>query len=282
MATTPVPGSAETGAALSDSGVRRVDTLQDADYAQYFRNRGRGAAPFGKTCRAVTSDDSGDQWHSNDNEFYVGVPLTGPGGHEVGELKASLSAVEQGGWKRCNSQAISRTIYAALFALIGTTYGVGDGSTTFNLPESQDATFIGIGPTGLLTGLGFTGANTANIQHSHGHSHADGTLAAASHQHSDGSLSAANHQHTYNGTTNDESDAGDAAGTTTNFARAPHNHSYSGTTDNQNADVSGTTGSSGADVTGSTATDSTTGGPASQSIVQRSLGVYVKIFTGIA
>lgn len=39
------------------------------------------------------------------------------------------------GWLKCNGGAVSRTIYAALFANIGTTYGTGDGSTTFNLPE---------------------------------------------------------------------------------------------------------------------------------------------------
>lgn len=40
------------------------------------------------------------------------------------------------GWLKCNGQAISRTgIYTALFANVGTTYGVGDGSTTFNLPD---------------------------------------------------------------------------------------------------------------------------------------------------
>ena len=38
------------------------------------------------------------------------------------------------GWLECNGQAVSRTEYAELFALIGTTYGAGDGSTTFNLP----------------------------------------------------------------------------------------------------------------------------------------------------
>jgi microcystin-dependent protein len=38
------------------------------------------------------------------------------------------------GWLECNGQAVSRTTYSELFALIGTTYGVGDGSTTFNLP----------------------------------------------------------------------------------------------------------------------------------------------------
>lgn len=39
------------------------------------------------------------------------------------------------GWLKCNGGAVSRTTYAALFGMIGTTYGTGDGSTTFNLPE---------------------------------------------------------------------------------------------------------------------------------------------------
>lgn len=39
------------------------------------------------------------------------------------------------GWLLCNGQAVSRTTYAALFAVIGTTYGVGNGTTTFNVPD---------------------------------------------------------------------------------------------------------------------------------------------------
>lgn len=39
------------------------------------------------------------------------------------------------GFLKCNGAAVSRTTYAALFAAIGTTYGAGDGSTTFNLPD---------------------------------------------------------------------------------------------------------------------------------------------------
>jgi phage-related tail fiber protein len=39
------------------------------------------------------------------------------------------------GWLKCNGAAVSRTTYAGLFSQIGTTYGAGDGSTTFNLPE---------------------------------------------------------------------------------------------------------------------------------------------------
>lgn len=39
------------------------------------------------------------------------------------------------GWLKCNGAAVSRAAYAALFAAIGTTYGVGDGATTFGLPD---------------------------------------------------------------------------------------------------------------------------------------------------
>ena len=39
------------------------------------------------------------------------------------------------GWLQCNGAAVSRTTYADLFAAIGTVYGAGDGTTTFNVPE---------------------------------------------------------------------------------------------------------------------------------------------------
>ncbi len=41
------------------------------------------------------------------------------------------------GWLMCFGQAVSRTTYANLFAKIGTIYGAGDGSTTFNLPDCR-------------------------------------------------------------------------------------------------------------------------------------------------
>ena len=47
------------------------------------------------------------------------------------------------GWLFCDGTAISRTTYAALFAAIGTTYGVGDGSTTFNLPDTKGRVIAG-------------------------------------------------------------------------------------------------------------------------------------------
>ena len=46
---------------------------------------------------------------------------------------------------------VSRTTYAPLFAIIGTTWGVGDGSTTFNLPDGSRNTFVGSGGSGTGT-----------------------------------------------------------------------------------------------------------------------------------
>jgi microcystin-dependent protein len=43
------------------------------------------------------------------------------------------------GWLHCDGSAISRTTYVQLFQSIGTTYGAGDGSTTFNLPDLEDS-----------------------------------------------------------------------------------------------------------------------------------------------
>lgn len=48
------------------------------------------------------------------------------------------------GWLTCNGQAVSRTTYANLFAAIGTQFGVGNGSTTFTLPDLRGRTPIGM------------------------------------------------------------------------------------------------------------------------------------------
>lgn len=87
------------------------------------------------------------------------------GGFVVGDLKESLQTANHGNWFLCDGQAISRTAYAELFSLIGTTYGSGDGSTTFNLPDyttiihptSTSVDVYGNGNTlGLIRGNGVT------------------------------------------------------------------------------------------------------------------------------
>ena len=58
------------------------------------------------------------------------------------------------GFLVCNGGAISRTTYSALFAVIGTTYGSGDGSTTFNLPNLTDKFLQGSTTSGTVKNAG--------------------------------------------------------------------------------------------------------------------------------
>ena len=58
------------------------------------------------------------------------------------------------GYILCNGSAISRTTYASLFSVIGTTYGTGDGSTTFNLPNLTDKFIQGSGTAGTSKAAG--------------------------------------------------------------------------------------------------------------------------------
>jgi microcystin-dependent protein len=73
------------------------------------------------------------------------------------------------GWLYCNGQAVSRTTYAALFAMISTTYGGGNGSTTFNVPDLRGAFVRGWDDTrGLDPSRGF-GTYQADTFASHTH-----------------------------------------------------------------------------------------------------------------
>ena len=56
-------------------------------------------------------------------------------GFLIGQVSFFTMNTAPTGWLKCNGAAISRTTYAKLFAVTGTTYGVGNGSTTFNLPD---------------------------------------------------------------------------------------------------------------------------------------------------
>ena len=56
------------------------------------------------------------------------------------------TAAPNASWLLCNGAAISRTTYADLFTAIGTTYGTGNGSTTFNLPNLEGRVVVGYNP----------------------------------------------------------------------------------------------------------------------------------------
>jgi microcystin-dependent protein len=73
------------------------------------------------------------------------------------------------GWLAANGDAVSRSTYSALFAAIGTTYGAGDGSTTFTLPDMRGYFVRGSGTNGDGVAAGTFGAKQADAFESHEH-----------------------------------------------------------------------------------------------------------------
>lgn len=74
----------------------------------------------------------------------------------TGEGKLWFTDTAPSGWLICDGSAVSRTTYADLFAVIGTTYGAGDSSTTFNIPNFKGNTPVGKADSGEFDTLGNT------------------------------------------------------------------------------------------------------------------------------
>jgi microcystin-dependent protein len=95
---------------------------------------------------------------------------------EVGDIKMSVREDNYEGWLVCDGRAISRETYSALFALIGTTFGSGDGLTTFNIPNGKGRIPLGAqssSGTGYYC-VGNTGGeetHTLNINEMPSHNH---------------------------------------------------------------------------------------------------------------
>ena len=136
---------------------------------------------------------------------YIGVQIGGENLVDLNDIQplgtiqpwaAPSGSPIPNGWALCDGQAISRTTFSDLFTLITTTYGVGDGSTTFNVPDLRGRAGIGLdGVTaGVLTSdnnAGDSGGEERHIlslaeapQHRHTHtslSNAITNLAASTH-----------------------------------------------------------------------------------------------------
>ena len=180
-------------------------------------------------------------------------PLQAP---NVGDIKPWPSnTLPSGNWLWANGEAVSRTTYATLFTLIGTTYGAGNGSTTFNVPDlcgrapygSDDMggvasknriTVAGSGIDGDVLGTaGGAETHTLTTAQLASHSHTGVTGAeSAAHNHSgvtdsggvDHTHTYDDHQQTYNGTVGGVPNTlqGEASGTTSGASAFLHAHSF--------------------------------------------------------
>ena len=164
------------------------------------------------------------------------------------------------GWLRCDGSAYSRTLYARLYSIIGTTYGAGDGSTTFNVPNlynyfircwdgNPNVPFNTIqqdqvgGHTHSFSGS--TGSSGVDHKHSRGDMNITGTFSGAQKSATENVCSGAFSQSSYYRHGNDsEYSAGHNVITfnaatswigETSFATSSHSHTISGYVDNNNS-----------------------------------------------
>ena len=159
---------------------------------------------------------------------FSGANLTGIEGIPTATIVPWSSASVPTGFLECNGQAVSRSTYAALFAIVGTTYGAGDGSSTFLVPDLGDNVPVGKSNNKALASTG--GANTVTSTGNVGGSTANATLSTAqlaSHSHPFGvrspgadNNSAAGRGHNPNAGTAGTNNAGSGSG---------HSHNMSAT-----------------------------------------------------
>lgn len=124
------------------------------------------------------------------------------------------------GWLKANGAAVSRTTYAALFAAISTTFGSGDGSTTFNLPDLRGEFVRGLDDgRGIDTARALGSAQADEIE---SHTHTASTASGGAHSHTVTVDSGGAHTHTGSTST---TGAHTHSGTT-----ASDSHSHTGTT----------------------------------------------------
>lgn len=95
----------------------------------------------------------------------------GPSGALTGEMKIWPVAAIPAGYLLCDGQAVPRLTYADLFAVIGTNHGVGDNSTTFNVPDMKLRIPIGAGAGKTLHDSDQLAEAARNARWSHSHNH---------------------------------------------------------------------------------------------------------------
>jgi microcystin-dependent protein len=109
----------------------------------------------------------------------------------VGVIEAFAGSNAPNGWLICDGSQVSRSLYPELFSVIGTTYGSGDGFTTFTLPDLRGRTIAGRdgvnnmnnGPTNRLTSTHFGASGTALGNSGGNEAHTLTTAQLASHNH---------------------------------------------------------------------------------------------------
>ena len=193
-AATVTAGTTATGAPGTSANVVNTGTTSAAVFAFTIPRGDVGAQ--GSAGAAGATGPAGAQGNPGPTGAQGPTGSTGPvgpkgdkgdtgalGNEDIGSIKAWPSVSPPASWLLCDGSAISRGTYPDLFTLLGTTYGAGDGSTTFNLPDLRGRFILGCGQGAGLTNraLAATGgeethqlsvaelATHTHVQNAHGH-----------------------------------------------------------------------------------------------------------------
>lgn len=139
---TSVADGAQTIAANAVTNLKLADMANSTIKGRITAGAGDPEDLTATHVRTILNVANGAQKNSDITKAEIEAKLTGtiashshPEMIPAGTVFMYAGATVPTGYLRCNGAAVSRTTYAALFAAIGTRYGAGDGSTTFNLPE---------------------------------------------------------------------------------------------------------------------------------------------------
>ena len=119
---------------------------------------------------AVPNQTLGDSDTSAANTAFVQAALATVNSVVTGSIQMWPTTSAPSGYLLCDGSAVSRTTYSGLYAVIGTTFGAGDTTTTFNLPNYTNRMPIGTGSTAALAA---TGGSKDAVVVSHTHSITD-------------------------------------------------------------------------------------------------------------
>lgn len=174
-----VPTGGSTGQVLTKNGSANYDTIWSTLSIPTVNDATLTVTQGGSTLGSFTANSNTD----------TTIDIPSASGSPTGTISMFAGSTAPTGYLICDGSAVSRTTYADLFTVIGTTYGTGDGSTTFNLPnlkgkvpvglDSGDTDFDALGETG--------GAKTHTLTsseipaHTHPLSHPSNTDAIAYH-----------------------------------------------------------------------------------------------------
>ena len=168
--------SAQTGSSgnftvngtLTSSGVVNTGSFSTTSLAVSGTSTFTGAASLngGGTSTTPTTGDSSTKIATT---AFVATAVGAVG--LTGAIQMWPTASAPTGYLLCNGAAVSRTTYAALYAVVGTTFGVGDGSTTFNVPNYQDRMPVGAGGAYALAATGGSATTTLSTSNLPAHSH---------------------------------------------------------------------------------------------------------------